>query len=474
MSNSSQSRRSFLGVLSGLAASSIVPRTAAPLATQLAALAALACQSSHAADVSGYKALVCLYMHGGSDSHNWVVPVDTTSYAEYASARAELAWPLERLQTIAGTGQEAGRSFAMPVELAALRQWYEKGQAAVVANVGPLMRPITKADYLAGNGLPSKLFSHNDQASTWQSLSPEGAPSGWGGRMGDILMSANAHPVFTAVSTTGNAVFLSGSSLNQFQVGAEGPASVKALATGSAFGSSTATAALRRAYATTGADRLQAEYSRVMQRSLSANATLQTALTATAVAGPPATPVAQVAGGSTTLGQLSLTRQLHTVLKMIAANQALGMKRQIFMVSMSGFDTHANQMRDQPAQMAQVALAIDYFMSSLNYLGLQNNVTLFTASDFGRALLSNGAGSDHGWGSHHFVTGGAVRGRSIQGKFPTVALGTNTDIGSGRLLPSTSVSELAANLGGWMGLTPDEQVQVLPNLSNFSRTLTLF
>ncbi len=139
-------------------------------------------------------------MNGGSDSHNWVVPTDATGYAEYAAARGELAWPLHRLQPITVTGQAAGRSFGMPVELAPLRKWYESGQAAIVANVGPLVRPITKAEYLAGVGLPAKLFSHNDQASTWQSLSPEGARSGWGGRMGDILMSANAQPVFTAVS----------------------------------------------------------------------------------------------------------------------------------------------------------------------------------------------------------------------------------------------------------------------------------
>ncbi|KQW41970.1 hypothetical protein ASD88_23490 [Pelomonas sp. Root662] len=444
------------------------------MVTSLAGLAALASQNSQAATTSGYKALVCLYLNGGSDTHNWVVPIDATGYAEYVSARGELAWAANRLQGITATGQAAGRSFGMPMELSPLRDLYEAGQAAVVANVGPLVRPITKAEYVAGMGVPAKLFSHNDQASTWQSLAPEGAPSGWGGRMGDILMSANAQPVFTAVSASGNAVFLSGSSVSQYQIGQEGPVLATSMNGGSVFNSSSAGAALQRAYAASTTDRLQTEYARVMQRGLSANAMLQTALSSVNVPAIPTTAIARVNASNTTLDQLSLARQLRVVLQMIAANQTLGMRRQVFMVQMGGFDTHANQMRDQPVQMAQVAQSINYFMTALNSLGLQNNVTLFTASDFGRTLLSNGAGSDHGWGSHHFVAGGAVKGKQILGNFPTTALGTATDIGSGRLLPSTGVTQLAGSLSGWMGLSPTEQQLVLPNLSSFGAGPALF
>ena len=474
MTHNQHSRRRFLNAMGGLAASAAIPRLSLPLVSQLAGLAALASQSSHAADTSGYKALVCLYLNGGSDSHNWVVPVDASGYAEYAAARGELALSLDRLQPITVTGQDAGRSFGMPLELAPLRQRYEAGQVGIVANVGPLQRPITKAEYMTGVGLPAKLFSHNDQASTWQSLAPEGARSGWGGRLGDILMSANAQPTFTAVSATGNAVFLAGSSVSQFQVGTEGPVTASGMSGGDVFGSSTVGAALRRSYAAASADRLQHEYSRVMQRSLSANATLQSALSTTAVPALPPTPLAMPGSGATTLDKLSLPRQLRVVLQMIAANQTLGMRRQVFMVSMGGFDTHANQMRDQPAHMAQVALSIDYFLSALTALGLQNNVTLFTASDFGRTLLSNGDGSDHGWGSHHFVAGGAVKGRQMHGKFPVTALGTTDEVGSGRLLPSTSVSQLAGSMASWMGLSKAEISYVLPNIGNFAATPALF
>ncbi len=468
------SRRSFLRAVSGLAASAAVSHQALPLATSLAGLAALASQNSHAATTSGYKALVCLYMNGGSDTHNWVVPIDASGYAEYASARGELAWAANRLQAITSTSQASGRSFGMPVELSPLRDWYEAGQAAIVANVGPLVRPVTKAEFLAGVGVPAKLFSHNDQASNWQSLAPEGAQSGWGGRMGDILMSANAQPVFTAVSASGNAVFLAGSHVSQYQVGEEGPILANGMGSSSMFGSATASSALKRAYAGVATDRVQMEYARVMQRSLSANASLQSALAGVNVPAIPSTAIAQVNAGNTTLDKLSLARQLRMVLQVIAANQALGMRRQVFMVQMGGFDTHANQMRDQPAQMAQVAQSINYFMTALNSLGLQNNVTLFTASDFGRTLLSNGAGSDHGWGSHHFVAGGAVRGGNIYGQFPRTALRTSDDIGSGRLLPSTAVSQMAATMAGWMGLSATEQLQVLPTLNNFSAPPAFF
>ena len=436
------------------------------LSLPMAGLAALAAQSSQAANVAGpYKAIVCLFMHGGCDTHNWVVPTDPTGYAQYAAARGELAWPLARLQPISTTGQAAGRSFGMPEELAPLRKWYESGQAAVVANVGPLVRPITKAEFKAGVGLPSKLFSHNDQASTWQSLMPEGAPSGWGGRMGDILMSANAYPVFTAVSAAGNAVFLSGSSVTQYQMGSDGPVQIAGM-TAPMFGANAAPAILHRQLATGSNNPLQAEYTRVLQRGISTSSVLQSALPGVAVPAIPTT-VLPSGGGNTTLDKTSLARQLRTVAQLVGAGPGLGMRRQVFMVSMGGFDTHANQMRDQPGHMAQVAHAVDYFITTLAGMGLLNNVTLFTASDFGRTLLSNGDGSDHGWGSHQFVAGGNVRGRNIHGRFPTTTLGTEDDLGSGRLLPAHSVSQLAAPLGRWLGLSAGEVASVLPGLGNF-------
>ena len=463
-----QSRRHFLSAASGLAASAAAQQFSAPLAMGLAGMAALASQQAQAADTSGYKALVCLYLGGGSDMHNWVVPIDATGYAEYTAARRDLAWPAARLTPITCASQAAGRRFAMPTDLAPLQRLYEAGKAAVVANVGTLERPLTKAEYQAGVGMPAKLFSHNDQASTWQSLSPEGARSGWGGRMGDVLMSANQQPVFTAVSASGNAVFLSGSSVTQYQVGLDGPVAARGVGQSWVRGSSSAGTVLKRTLAATGDTLLQAEYTRVMQRGMAADGMIQAALGATNVAAIPATPIALGSGGSTTLDKDNLARQLRVVARMIGAGQTMGMRRQVFMVSMGGFDTHNNQLRDQPSLMAGVAYSVDYFMQAVAAVGLANNVLLFTASDFGRTLASNGDGSDHGWGSHHFVVGGAVKGRNIVGRFPTTALGTADDVGSGRLLPGTSVTQMAAEMAGWMGLSPTEQRYVLPNLGNFA------
>lgn len=474
------SRRAFLRAGAGLAAATQgLGRSAAPLAMNLAGLGALANLSAgqaHAATTSdGYKALVCLFMQGGNDSHNWVVPMDATNYASYAAARGELAVAQAKLQAITSTSQGSGRSFGMPLELAPLRSLYEAGQCAVVANVGTLVRPVSKAEFQAGVGLPAKLFSHNDQQATWQSLMPEGAPSGWGGRIGDILMAANQQPVFTAVSANGNAVFLSGASVTQYQVSANGPVQINAAQAGWHAGSSAVPGALRAVLgATSSPNAFQAEYLKVVQRSLSSTSVLQSAIAGTSVAALPTSAITLPDGNTLTLANDSLAKQLRVVAQMIAAGPGLGMRRQVFMVSLGGFDCHSNQMRDQPLMMARVAQSVGWFMSTLQGVGMANNVALFTASDFGRTLLSNGDGCDHGWGSHHVVVGGAVKGREIVGRMPLTTTGTSDDLGSGRLLPGTGVTQLAASLGGWMGLSSAELAQALPNLGNFSGRPQIF
>jgi uncharacterized protein (DUF1501 family) len=186
------------------------------------------------------------------------------------------------------------------------------------------------------------------------------------------------------------------------------------------------------------------------------------------VAALPTTGVTLGNSGNIVLANEGLARQLRMVARLIVAGQRLGMRRQVFMVSMGGFDTHASQMRDQPVQMAKVALSMDYFLNAISAQGLANNVTLFTASEFGRTLVSNGDGSDHGWGSHQFIAGGAVRGRDIYGRFPIAAVGSPDEVGSGRLLPTTSVTQMASTLASWMGVSPSEQAYVLPNLNAFA------
>ncbi len=475
-----ESRRAFLRASASLAAATQgMGRRAAPLAMNLAGLGALAnlasSQAQAATTSDGYKALVCLFMQGGNDSHNWVVPTDASNHATYATARGDLAVAQSKLQAITSSSQGSGRSFGMPLDLAPLRSWYEGGQCAIVANVGTLVRPVTKAEFQAGVGLPAKLFSHNDQQATWQSLQPEGAITGWGGRMGDLLMSANQHPVFTAVSASGNAVFLSGSNVTQYQVGTNGPVQINAAQAGWHAGSNAVPGALRSLLASgSSPNAFQAEYLKVVQRSLSSTSTLQSAIAGTGIAALPTAAISLPSGGTLTLANENLAKQLRVVAQMIAAGPALGMRRQVFMVSLGGFDCHSNQLRDQPLMMARVAQSVDWFLGAMQGAGMLNNVALFTASDFGRTLVNNGDGCDHGWGSHHFVAGGAVKGREIYGRFPVTALGTADDLGSGRLLPGTSVTQLAASLGGWMGLSNSELALALPNLGNFSGRPALF
>ena len=463
-------RRAFFRASAGLAAAAAAPglRLHAPLAMGLAGLGALASQRAQGAGIQdGYKALVCLYLAGGNDSHNWLLPTDATNRASYATARGELAWPTDRVQDIGNGGQANGRSFGMPVELGPLRNWYQQGKLAWLANVGTLVRPVTKADFQAGLGLPAKLFSHNDQAATWQSLQPEGAPTGWGGRMGDILMAANQQPVFTAVSASGNAVFLSGGQVTQYQVGTNGPVAINGAQDGWRAGSSTVPGELRKLLAGSGANAFEAEYLRVVQRSLATSGTLQAALAAGPALDLPATPVTLPAGTPLALANDALARQLRIVARMIAVGPAMGMKRQVFMVSVGGFDSHSFQMRDQPLLMGRVAHAVDWFMQAMQSQGQLNNVVLFSASDFGRGLASNGDGCDHGWGGHHFIAGGAVKGGRIHGTMPVTALSTTDDLGAGRLLPSTAVTQYAASLGSWMGLGPSDLATALPNLGSF-------
>ena len=439
-------RRQFLhtaGALSMLGAGT-------PLALNLAGIGAAAAQAAPA----DYRALVCVFLFGGNDQTNTVIPFDAAEYNAYRSARAGIAREQADLTSLGASAAQGGRSFALPSELAPLAALYSQGKAAVLANVGPLVVPTTKAAFQnAAVPLPPKLFSHNDQQSVWQSSAAEGSTVGWGGRFGDLLASNNGNPTFTAVSVSGAAVFLSGQQVLQYQVGASGPVSISALS-GSPFGSPTAAATLRQILTASRAHLFENELARVTSRSIDAAGALGGALAA-------APALATIFDANNTLAQ-----QLKMVAQMISVRQAIGARRQVFFVSLGGFDTHDNQLTTQPGLHATLAAAIDSFYRATVELGVAANVTTFTASDFGRTLTSNGDGSDHGWGAHHFVVGGAAR-KGVYGRFPTVALNTEEDVGSGRLLPTTAVVQYAATLARWFGVPEGSLVDALPHLGNF-------
>jgi uncharacterized protein (DUF1501 family) len=443
------SRRLFLRQSAALG----LAGTAAPLALNLAAIGAAA--ASTAAD---YKALVCVFLYGANDAHNTVVPYDAAAYAGYAAVRGPLAWATSELTPLAPTTPlPAGRQVALPAALSPLGALFAAGQCAVLANVGPLVVPTDRTSFNARSvPLPPKLFSHNDQQSVWQSSVPEGAKFGWGGRIGDLLASSNANQIFTCNSLTGNAVFLSGQTVQPFSVDAtQGSIPFSALTAGTLYGSAAGTAALRSTLTRTRTQLLENDLRAINQRSIASN----TAMSAALAAAPALTTTFPT--GSTLAAQLAM------VAKIISVSEQLGARRQVFMVSLGGFDTHANQANTHPALLAQLASAIDAFQKAMVELNAAQKVTLFTASDFGRTLVINGDGTDHGWGGHHFVVGGAVKGRQVVGAYPDLASGVSTDAGNGRLIPTTAVEQYAATLALWMGVAPTDLALILPNLGNF-------
>jgi uncharacterized protein (DUF1501 family) len=447
-------RRAFLKRASALSVAGI----AAPWALNLAAMAEAA-----AATASDYKALVCVFLYGGNDYANTLVPYDSSSYAAYqqmrpsfAYARASLAGTVLNSQSAPIDSAGFTHQYALAPELAPLLPLFDAGQLGVVLNVGTLVQPTTKQQYTNKSAkLPPKLFSHNDQQSVWQSSSPEGATSGWGGRIGDLFESGNGNATFTCVNVSGNAVFMSGKSAVQYQVSTGGSVPLAALKN-PLFGSGACSDALRTLVSQPRAHLLENEYSRVTKRSIDADSVLTGALaTRPALATPFPSPN-------------SLADQLKMVARMISAAPALGAKRQVFFVSMGGFDNHDAMVTDHPGLLTNVAAALAAFQQATVELGVADKVTSFTASDFGRTMVGNNNGSDHGWGSMHFVMGGAVKGKKFYGTAPVVANNGPDDVGQGRLLPTTSVDQLAATLGKWMGVSDSELLAMLPGLSNYN------
>jgi uncharacterized protein (DUF1501 family) len=292
---------------------------------------------------------------------------------------------------------------------------------------------------------------------------------GWGGHLGDLVASQNTNSTFTSISASGNNVFSAGGQVFQYQVGGGGAVQIGGL-TGNLFNSTTASTTLRSIVTSSNSHLFANEMSSIVNRSIAAQASFQTAYAASTVPNP--TQYVQPSTGNNQTN--GLAQQLQTVARVIGARTVLGAQRQIFFVSMGGFDTHDNQNPGQADLLARISHALGYFDGALANLGgvdMRNNVTLFTASDFGRTITTNGDGTDHGWGSHHFVMGGAVKGGEIYGRFPIFGLNNNMDSANNAYLPSTSVDTIGSTLGRWFGVSDSNLDTVFPNLVNFPRDL---
>ncbi len=428
--------------------------------------------TAHAADPNGYKALVCVFLFGGLDCHDLILPHDQASWDQYAGLRSSLiarqGTARERANLLplspASDTVLQGREVALPPEMPRLEGLFRQGKAAIVGNVGPLVEPVTRASFESGAvRLPPRLFSHNDQQSVWQANQPEGAQYGWGGLFADAVLASGANaslPQFTTITTEDVGPFLTGRNAVPYRVSTSGAARVDFLED-YYEGVSGERAAM-----------LEAVRDQLAARSYRGNHLLERDMAAAFSSGfetNEAYDTARQQGIAlpTSFPASPLGAQLRAVAETINVRDRLFASRQVFFVGLGGFDTHDAQARALPKLLSQIDGALAAFQSAMEALGLSRDVTLFTASDFGRTLAVNGDGTDHGWGGHQIVLGGAVKGGEIYGSLPPPTLGHEADSGGGRLIPSVAVDTYAAELGRWFGLGESELSAALPGLRNF-------
>lgn len=445
---------------------------AAPLALNLAAVGDAA-----AMDATDYKALVCVFLYGGNDYGNTLIPVDNANYDLYSAIRGggagRTAGGLALAQSdllataLTQTAPQALTNnvrYALSPPLTGLASLWSQGKLAVQLNVGNLIAPLTKAQYQAGNTaahpVPPLLMAHSDQRNTWMMGDlAKSIKTGFGGRLGDLALAGNGGSAFTAIDVGYNSYFLAGDTARQYRVGVNGPVAVNAL-TRPAFGGAGLSAALNALAGQGASHAMEADYLGVLNRSIGAQQQLTGALAGVKLTTPFHT--------STTVASHTLADQLNVVAKVIASRAALGVKRQVFFVSLDGFDNHDGLLTKHPDLMAQLDEALSAFYAATVEMGVQNQVTTFTMSDFGRSLQGNSDGSDHGWGSHHVVLGGAVKGQRFYGTAPNVSLTSDDQIGQGRLLPSTASDQYLATLATWFGVAAGELATVVPRIGNYA------
>ncbi len=463
-------RRALLKTMAAIPVAS-----ATPLALQLLCMSNAAAQTA-----TDYKALVCVFLFGGNDHYNTVIPYDTTNYNLYRTIRGGENWAdyptysgiaiknrdlLNNTALSSTTGLASGLQMALDPNMTGMKALFDAGRVGIVLNSGPLVRPTTLAQYNNKSvPLPPKLFSHNDQQAYTQSANlTEGAASGWGGRAADLILSQNTNSALTCISLTGNVVYLAGSQAISYQVSSSfGPMTVNAIKNNSLYQSNTARNALNTLVTQTRTHVLENEYRNIMQRGLNTHGTLESAIGSTPAASSTLTNFFSSANTNT------LSAQLRMVARVLAQRDTLGLKRQVFIVGMGGFDNHDFLPRNHGGLLQKVSAAFSEFDGALGHLGLRDSVTTFTASDFGRTLANNGDGSDHGWGGHYFVMGGKVNGNRFFGTAPEIGLTHSQQVGSGRLLPSTANDQVSAELARWFGVSDTNMSTVLPNSGNFT------
>src|SRR5271168_4066940 len=410
--------------------------------------------NSLAAGGSGYQALVCVFLLGGNDGHNTVIPIATAqqNYSLYQSGRGGLALPQSSLLPIANGSD----TYGLHPSLVEIQSLYNQGKAAVLANVGMLVQPITRTLYLTNNGalVPSALFSHSDQSSQWQTGIPSGAgSSGWGGRLPDLMQSQNAGAIFPPMTaTTGCQLFCTGVETFPASVPPTGMSTLNVNLTSTGTGQ-----AMQQLLTFDNGVQLVQAANGIMTRGNSYANTLSGLLNGV-------TLQTQFPAGN------PLAAQLQTVARVMAVRNQLGLTRQIFFCMLDGFDTHASQLETQTPLLQQLSQGVLAFYQATQELGIDGSVTTFTASEFGRTLTPSGNdGSDHAWGSHHFIIGTGVKGGKFYGNFPLLVPGGSNDANTrGVLIPTTAVDQYGSTLAQWFGVGAGSLPTVFPNIGNFA------
>ncbi len=423
-----------------------------------ATLGSLGASRVLAADADDYKSLVCIFMLGGNDGFNTLVPTSNTEYNQYADARQNLALDQADLLPISPLNND-GASYGLHPGMPGIQSLFESGEIAFAANVGALVAPTTRADYLNSNViLPPNLFSHNSQQNFWQSVEAfEAQKIGWGGRLADVLNDVNPGALLPLnISLSGANLLQVGANSSAFNTTSNGAIEY------AGFWRDRRRDLVRSLYTQNKPHLFESAFSEVLDKSIDYSEELAVALeTAPAP--------------STVFSESRLSANLKAVAHMIAARNELSMKRQVFFVGFGGFDTHDTHLDRHASLLEELDSGLTEFQQEMLAIGCQDSVTTFTASDFGRTLTSNGDGSDHGWGSHHIVMGGAVNGQQIHGEMPPLVIDGPQDTGRGRIIPTTSVDQYGATLAKWFGVSDNDLDSIFPNLSNFNdRDIGLF
>jgi uncharacterized protein (DUF1501 family) len=404
-----------------------------------------------------YKALVCVFLYGGNDGNNMVVPLQNAEYTQYQQARPNIAIPQAQLVPLVAGGQAR---FGLNPNLQPLQAVWDAGRLGLVLNAGTLLQPITRAQFQQMRTLrPMNLFSHDDQAQSMQTaVYTASQPIGWGGMLADRVQVLNG-AVQVGYNVSGNDVFLNGAGTRATSIPSSGTFGLQGVAAGNAADQAKYTAMQNLWGMAEGSTRKLTRSAATTMRTSTVGAQQIAALLNSTMS------LSDQAFAGVTTG---LASQLLRVAKLIEARATLGARRQVFFVSMGGYDTHENEIAAQGSRFQELAGALAAFDRAMTAMQASNQVTAFTLSDFGRTLRPTATGTDHAWGSHHIIMGGAVRGTATYGTFPTLALGGPDDTDTnGRWIPTTGLDQYAATLAEWFGVAAADLPAIFPNLSRF-------